>query len=86
MRGGEHPYLEIAVVSTPGLIMKPEKDFLGSLSLSSQPSVNLFKLYQGWLDKVSAMAAASVTGKYSIGDAWREDARRAALAEWLKPT
>ena len=28
------------------------------------------------------MAAASITGKFSVGDAWREDARRAALAEY----
>lgn len=69
-------------VFDPGAIMESEKAFLSSLSLSSQPSANLFTLYRGWMDKASALSAARITGKFSVGDTCREDARRSALAEY----
>ena len=47
-----------------------EKDLLGSLSVADQPSGNLFGLYQGWLDKLTAFRVAQVTGRFvATGDA-----------------
>ena len=47
-----------------------EKDFLGSLSAAAQPSGNLFLLYQGWMDKLTAFKVAQITGGFvTTGDA-----------------
>ncbi len=48
-----------------------EKEFLGSLSVAIQPSVNLFVLYQGWLDKLTALKVSQITGGFiTTGDAF----------------
>lgn len=42
--------------------------FLISLALSNLPSRDLFALYQGWLDRVSALEAAMITGSFTLPD------------------
>lgn len=57
-----------------------EPAFLSALALRGLPSVHLFALYQGWLDRVAALAAARVTGTFAVpGSADDAAARRAAL-------
>lgn len=57
-------------------------DFLESLGLAQQQAPHLFALYQGWIDRVEALAAARLTGSYMPpGSAEAADARRAALTE-----
>ncbi|KTB48969.1 protein of unknown function (DUF4391) [Dehalogenimonas alkenigignens] len=48
----------------PDELTGDESAFLASLALSSLPGHNLFTLYQGWLDCVSAMEAARQTGEF----------------------
>jgi hypothetical protein len=56
--------------------------FLASLSLSSQPQADLFRLYQGWIDAVQALLAAQVTGRFHMpGSLEHAAARREALRE-----
>lgn len=43
-----------------------ETAFLASLKLSGLPRENLFALYQGWCDRVTAMAAARISGVYAV--------------------
>lgn len=40
--------------------------FLGSLALSKLPSGDLFQLYQGWIDGIVGLAAANITGHFSL--------------------
>lgn len=59
--------------------------FLASLSLSSQPRADLFRLYQGWIDAVQALLAAQLTGRFSLpGSLEHAVARREALHEAAK--
>jgi len=41
-----------------------ESPFLESLALSALPRGDLFALYQGWIDRMDALEAAQVTGKF----------------------
>lgn len=43
-----------------------EAAFLSSLALSSLPSRDMFALYQGWIDRVLALEASRITGKYTM--------------------
>jgi len=55
-------------------------DFLQALSLRSQPRADLHALYQGWLDTLTALQAAAVTGRFAKSEnAEQASARRAAL-------
>ncbi|HUW36127.1 MAG TPA: DUF4391 domain-containing protein [Rhodocyclaceae bacterium] len=55
-------------------------DFLQALSLRRQPRTDLYALYQGWLDTLTALQAASITGRFvASGSAEHAAARRAAL-------
>lgn len=54
--------------------------FLGSLALSTLPAGNLFCLYQGWLDRVTALEAAIITGVFNVPDTLE---RSTALHEGL---
>jgi hypothetical protein len=58
-----------------------EAAFLASLALSSLVSRDLYVLYEGWLDRVLALAVASISGTFGI-PANAESARafRSALA------
>ncbi|MGD0900979.1 MAG: DUF4391 domain-containing protein, partial [Thermoguttaceae bacterium] len=42
-----------------------EAGFLASLALASQPSRDLYTVYQGWLDRVAALEAAQITGTFA---------------------
>jgi hypothetical protein len=68
-----------AVASSSG---QASTAFLASLSLSSQPRADLFRLYQGWIDAVHALLAAQLTGRFSLpGSLAHAVARREALRE-----
>ncbi len=53
--------------------------FMGALPLSMQPRADLFALYQGWMDTLSAWQAAAVTGRFECVSPQQATARRAAL-------
>ena len=56
--------------------------FLASLNVSSQPRQHLKALYQGWIERFEAYAAARLTGGFAPAtDAAAAARRRAALAE-----
>ena len=58
-----------------------EAAFLASLALSGLHARDLYTLYQGWLDRVTALQAASITGKFALpGAADSAAAQREALA------
>ena len=55
-----------------------ERDFLTALALAKQPRAEMRVLYQGWIDCVTALAAARITGAFARpasadhAAAWRE--------------
>lgn len=56
--------------------------FVDALALVRQPREHLLALYQGWIECFEALAAARVTGRFSLAtDAEAAGRRRAALAE-----
>ena len=56
--------------------------FLASLNVTSQPRQHLHALYQGWMERFEAHAAAHLTGSFTPAtDAAAAERRRAALAE-----
>jgi hypothetical protein len=58
------------------------QSFLSALSLARQPRATLYDLYQGWLDTVLAMQAASRLGDFHMPRSREHaDARNAALRE-----
>lgn len=57
-----------------------EAQFLSSIAVSSLPNRDLFALYQGWLDRVAALEAAQITGRFAPPDS---DGRALALREGL---
>lgn len=57
-------------------------DFLASLNVTSQPRQHLQALYQGWIERFEAYAAARLTGSFTPApDAAAAERRRAALAK-----
>lgn len=60
----------------------PTNDFLASLNVTSQPRQHLLALYQGWVERFEAHAAAKLTGSFAPAvDPAAAERRRAALAE-----
>ena len=57
-----------------------EAPFLASLAVSGLPKLDLFALYQGWLDRVAALEAAQITGTFAPPDSAD---RASALREGL---
>lgn len=56
--------------------------FLASLNVTSQPRKHLHALYQGWMERFEAHAAARLTGSFTPApDAAAAERRRTALAE-----
>ncbi len=56
--------------------------FLASLQINSQPHQHLHALYQGWIERFEAHAAALLTGSFTpAADTASADGRRAALAQ-----
>lgn len=57
-----------------------QHDFLQALSLRKQPRADLYALYQGWLDTLTALQAATITGRFAQSEnAEQAGARRVAL-------
>ncbi len=57
-----------------------QRDFLQALSLRCQPRTDLHALYQGWLDTLTALQAAAITGRFVKSENVQQaSARRAAL-------
>lgn len=48
----------------PNTLAEPETQFLSSLALSTLPATNLFTLYQAWIDRLTSLEAASITGGF----------------------
>jgi hypothetical protein len=56
--------------------------FLMSLKVTDQPRQHLYALYQGWMERFEAHAAARLTGAFTLArDAGAAERRHAALAE-----
>jgi hypothetical protein len=56
--------------------------FLHALSMARQPKSTLYALYEGWLDTVLALKAATITGAFAIHDsASRVELRRRSLRQ-----
>jgi hypothetical protein len=59
-----------------------ERAFLDSLALERQPAHDLSTVYNGWLARVEALAAARLSGRYDVkDDSGLIDRRRTALEE-----
>jgi hypothetical protein len=59
-----------------------ERAFLDSLALERQPARDLSAVYDGWLTRIEALAAARLSGNYEIKDeSGLIDRRRRALEE-----
>ena len=59
--------------------------FLDSLALSNLPRGNIFMLYQGWLDRIVGLAAASITGYFALPETSEETQRmRESIAVHFK--
>lgn len=59
-----------------------ETDFLASLAITTLPRLHLHALYQGWLDRITALATAHLTGRFVLAEGQAiSAARRAVLAE-----
>ena len=70
-----------------GAPLPEESDFLASLALSSLPACDLFALYQGWIDRVTALEAARVTGTFAPpGTPERATALNDGLEEYARLT
>jgi hypothetical protein len=79
---GEEETSDTAPSPLPPVSSSPLLSFLHSLSLTSQPRQHLRALYQGWMERFEAYAAARLTGSFtSATDAAAAERRRAALAE-----
>jgi len=55
--------------------------FLASIGLSSLPALDLFALYQGWIDRLAALEAAGITGAFAPPDSAK---RPSALRDGLE--
>lgn len=57
-----------------------ERDFLAAMALTEQPRADMRALYQGWIDCMTALAVARITGAFAAaGSAERAVAWRAGL-------
>ncbi|MBF0181510.1 MAG: DUF4391 domain-containing protein [Magnetococcales bacterium] len=64
-----------------------EAAFLDALALSRQNAANLHALYQGWMERLTALTAARLTGTYGVSVSEEEDQnRREALREHAELT
>lgn len=70
--------LDGAVIAAPLQVESDsnESEFLGHLRLSEQPDQSLFNLYQGWVERVQALSAARLTGRYALTQTEDEAAAR----------
>jgi hypothetical protein len=62
-----------------------ETSFFQSLAIAAQPARDLFALYQGWCDRVAALAAARITGRFALlVSPEQAKARGSALIEYTR--
>ena len=75
----------VAAELREGFPIELSSEFLDSLSLSLQPRTTLFGLYQGWVDRLQALKAASITGDFLVPTSQAVAADRSiALQEYLR--
>lgn len=75
---------EVAQVSLPDDAPSDDtlQSFLGALAISRRPSAHLQALCQGWMDTLTALVAARLTGRFALAQgAEQAAARRQALAQ-----
>jgi hypothetical protein len=73
--------VDLNEVTSPELL----ESFHESLSLIRQPRKSLFALYQGWIDSVLSLQAATISGTFSIPtSAEQADRRRQALQDYAR--
>jgi len=58
-----------------------ERAFLDNLRLAHQPRQDLFSLYEGWLTRIEALAAARLSGAFTVSDEADATARRRTALE-----
>ena len=58
-----------------------ERAFMDSLALRKQPSRDLSAVYDGWLARIEALAAARLSGAYAASDDGQAIERRRAALE-----
>jgi Domain of unknown function (DUF4391) len=58
-----------------------DRAFLDNLKLSDQPRQNLHALYEGWLARIEALAAARLSGAFIVSDETNSIARRREALE-----
>lgn len=67
---------------TSDALTQLEAAFLGSLAVSGLPTRDLYALYQGWLDRVVAFEASTITGAFAVPETAESAAiRQEALAD-----
>jgi len=82
--------LDGAVIASPPISTQPtiisdypDRRFLESLLLADQPRVHLCAIYQGWVERVAALQAARLTGRFFLAQTLEVAAdRRNALVEY----
>ncbi|WP_413204974.1 DUF4391 domain-containing protein [Rhodospirillum sp. A1_3_36] len=83
--GGKVVVERVVAVSGLDPIVPPETEraFMDSLALGNQPSRNLLTVYEGWLARIEALAAARLSGNYVANDDGSAIERRRAALERL---
>ena len=72
---------DVAAAPSPGV----KADFVSEMAIAKQPRDNLFALYQGWIDTVTTLLAAQVTGVFTVASSPEIAVRRrTALAEYQR--
>ncbi len=81
--GGKVVVERVVVVGglDPTALPNTERAFMDSLALRNQPSRDLSAVYDGWLARIEALAAARLSGIYAVGDDASAIARRRAALE-----
>ena len=69
------------ITATLGAETPATDAFLASLNVTSQPRQHLHALYQGWIERFEAHAAARLTGSFTPAMDAAAERRRTALAE-----
>ena len=71
--------MTVAIFSDVGAT-RMERDFLAAMALAGQPRADMRALYQSWMDCLTALAVARITGAFAVpGSAERGAAWRAGL-------
>ncbi len=86
-QGGAARTVIEAIETTPWLNGElrtgPETEFLGSMALSRLPQTHIFALYEGYVQRILALACATHTDRFDVEPQTPYAARRAALDAYL---